>query len=349
MIVHGSPGATSEMASLSEDSGAGYWETRLVESGYGKLASRRTTPEWSVRIEHEGSSFIFPLGTYARGAAAAQARAIYRTILREGWSSALGRYPRELTLAVVWAEDPMIFTYTTLYSAPKSERAIRPKRSVQVNPGEKVSVALIEAEEACSLALAEWLRSLPEYTCRGVYANGGDALRALERRPVDLVLFNRQLPDVAAGELARTMQRLKPAIPAFGYRLYSNSDELFVSQPGKSGGYYFRRRPPEQLLEPLGAFPRHAGRSAAEWHTAACRYVAARFQSPLGQEETREPSKLTGREQDSLSYLCQGRSDKGIADALKISTWTVHTHLKKIYDKLGVHSRTEAVIRYLQK
>ena len=66
-------------------------------------------------------------------------------------------------------------------------------------------------------------------------------------------------------------------------------------------------------------------------------------------ESARETARLTQRERDILNLLSEGCLDKEIADALGISLWTVHSHLKKIYEKLGVHTRTEAAIRYLHK
>jgi len=66
-------------------------------------------------------------------------------------------------------------------------------------------------------------------------------------------------------------------------------------------------------------------------------------------EETQALASLTALEQEILNHLSKGFLDKEIASALSISIWTVHNHLKHIYEKLGVHTRTEAVLKYLQK
>jgi DNA-binding NarL/FixJ family response regulator len=326
-----------------------YWEQRLAHSTYGKHARPRKFSEFSAHIDHQGTGFFFPLESGAKEAAAARALEIYRTILTEGWPKALQRFSREFTLAIFWAENPMVFTYTTLYTVPAGTMAPRSKRPHAAKAGARYSVAIIEPDEGCRRALSEWLRSLVGYSCRGLFSNGGDALTALEAHSADLVLFNRQLPDLAAGEFAKSLQRAAPSIPSFGYRIYSCSDDLFVSQPGTSGGYYFRRRLPEQLLEPIRDSWRQSLRTPADWQACVFSYLSHLFRFPLAQEDARSPSTLTAREHDILSYLWQGSSDKGIANALNISTWTVHTHLKKIYEKLGAHSRTEALIKYLQK
>jgi two-component system NarL family response regulator len=324
----------------------GYWKHRLVPRAYGQAARPRFFPEFSVPIDHEGLAYFFPLGTHAKGLAAARALEIYRTVLSEGWPKALERYCREFTLAIFWAEDPMVFTYSTLYTVAEQSIAQRDKRRKAPAVPAQVSIAVAEPDHGCQQALAQWINALPGCVCAASFNSGADALRGMKDIAADLLLFNRQLPDLAAGELGRTLQQIAPAVPAFGYRIYPTSDELFVSQPGKSGGYYFRRRNPEHLLEPIQDILGKGSRVPADWHSSVCSYVTKLFRLPLAQKET---SALTVREQDILNCLCQGQSDKAIAAALKISAWTVHTHLKKIYDKLGAHSRTEAVIRYLQK
>ncbi len=94
-----------------------YWKQKLTHRAYGELARHRAFRELSVRIEHEGFGFFFPLDTDDEEEAAVRAVQIYRTIRDEGWSVAFRRYPREFTLSLFLAENPMIFTYTTLYTA----------------------------------------------------------------------------------------------------------------------------------------------------------------------------------------------------------------------------------------
>ena len=171
---------------------------------------------------------------------------------------------------------------------------------------------------------------------------------ALERSPADLVFFNRQLPDLAAGELARALEQMRRCGPAFGYRVFSSSDELFICAARASPAAIISgRRSPQQLLEPIGeCLP---GASPGEWQAAVCSYVSKLFRFPLPQEEE-GPSRLTGREHDILTYLCQGRTDKRHRARPEHQRLDGPYALKKIYEKLVGDSRTEAVIgEYLQK
>jgi DNA-binding NarL/FixJ family response regulator len=79
------------------------------------------------------------------------------------------------------------------------------------------------------------------------------------------------------------------------------------------------------------------------------RYFQGLFELPVTGEPLRDLADLTNREHEILICLSKGFTDKEIADALSISVWTVHGHVKRVFEKLGVHSRTEAVIKYLQK
>jgi DNA-binding NarL/FixJ family response regulator len=326
-----------------------YWKQRLIHRAYGELARPRVFRELSVRIEHKGIGFYFPLDTDAEEEAARRALCIYRTILDEGWRGAFRRYQREVTLALFLAENPMIFTYTTLYTTTDDLLEAKSPHSRPGKNGRKASIAIVEAEDDCRRGLVKWIVSLPEYCCRGVFSNGTEALQGLKRRPVDLVLFNRQLPDVAAGEFLKTLQTSLDYIPAIGYRIYDTSDEMFFSQPGASQGFYFRRRPPDRLLEPVyGAWRDHPP-TPKEWLARIHSYVQKLFHFSSTRENVNGSSVLTSREHDILGCLRKGSPDKDIARDLNISPWTVHTHLKRIYEKLGVRSRTEAVIKYLQK
>jgi DNA-binding NarL/FixJ family response regulator len=116
-----------------------------------------------------------------------------------------------------------------------------------------------------------------------------------------------------------------------------------------SNGYFLRRTPPAQVLAPM------AGASLGKTHSPDHVLLQTRsyFQNliagPPAHRPTGEQPGLTPREEEILLRLSKGYQDKQIADTLNISTWTVHNHIKNIFKKLGVHSRTQAVIKHLQK
>jgi DNA-binding NarL/FixJ family response regulator len=137
--------------------------------------------------------------------------------------------------------------------------------------------------------------------------------------------------------------------PAVSYGVHRDSEELFALTPGGASGYVLKRTAPERILEPvLGVLS--GGRVAAETLLQSSQsYFQRLLQSGLTGKAASKAGQLTQREQDVLSLMSKGYVDKEIAPALGISTWTVHEHVKRIFEKLQVHSRTEAVLACLQK
>jgi DNA-binding NarL/FixJ family response regulator len=325
-----------------------YWKQRLMRRLPG--SSTRACPrlEFSVRIEHGKAGYVFPLGTEAEEEAALRARDIYRRVLAKGWAGVLREYPREVTLAIFWGENPMVFTYTTLCTVPEHPAMPNPPLPTPCPQRPSVALAILESESPSRRALAEWVQGLPGFVCRGLFSTRAEALQALKRSSVDLVLVNRQLAGLRADEFVRTLRDGSPHVPALGYRVYNNSDELFVSQPRVSGGYFFRRRPPQDLLEPIRDVWNHGPPAPAEWDVRIYAYFQRLLLSHTAPGDCEAPLLLTLRQQEILGCLSRGVPDKEIACALQISAWTVHTHLKRIYEKLGVHSRAEAIVKFLQ-
>jgi DNA-binding NarL/FixJ family response regulator len=137
--------------------------------------------------------------------------------------------------------------------------------------------------------------------------------------------------------------------PCLLFSVYEDSGELFKSTPGGSAGYLLKRTPPDQLLAPISGAPLEGPLSARKIARRVWNYFQEALTSLRSGDVAAEMEKLTPRECQVLDCLSRGYVDKEIAAALGISAWTVHGHVKNIFEKLGVHSRTEAVVRYLQR
>lgn len=321
-----------------------YWTSRLVNRKYVELARPLPFKELSVCIEHGGRSHFFPLGSPDPAVAAAKALKIHQCVLDHGWERALETYVREMTVAIFWIQSPLVATYTTLFSEPTS--AASQAASPSADP-QAIRVLLIEPDPTQRRSLVHTLNQTAGYRCDATAADIDGALKAAKAGPIDFVLVNRLLPDTAPDAARAVLQKALPDAPVFSFGLYASSDELFVGITGVANGYFLRRRAPLQLLEPLGA-PRSGIRwSSAKALSAARAYFMKLLSAPPGEEVPDLP--LTHREREMLEFLSRGFQDKEIAAALNISVWTVHTHMKSTFEKLGVHNRAEAVSRYLQK
>lgn len=300
--------------------------------------------EFSARIEHDGEGHYFALGTTHRGEAARQAAAIYRTVLTAGWAVARDRFPREITVAILWATDPLACTYTTLVTSPEGSPDDLSREGAAPRAG---AVWIVEADPGVRRILAACVERHPPGATVGTVAAAEEAFRLAPHVRPAMALLNRDLPDIDAGVCAERLRTLHPDLPVFTYGTYSDSDHLFLSFGGVRAGYILRRRPPALLLEPLG-LPLLPALRMEQASQRIRRYFQSLFDAPAG-DETRTMAHLTPREQEILEALSKGYVDKEIAQRLGISAWTVHGHLRSIFNKLQVHTRTEAAVRYLQK
>lgn len=318
-----------------------YWRSRLIHRKYPEPPAAQNAPEFSARMEYAGTSHYFPLGTTDETAAAKQAMRIYQAIVTRGWAEAYQKHPRELTLALRWLDDPLAWTYTTLHTV--TAFGPPPSRTAQRD----VAVALVEPDPGIRFALARAIQSQNGFHCAAVFATPAELLRELARRPVDLILANQSLPEPSPAADGDGLMRELPDHVVVFYSVFEDSDHLFKATPGGAIGYMLKRTPPARIFECIAGLPQPLRRE--EIINSVRSYFQRLSASIPAQTPTRELSKLTPREHEILDLLSKGDLAKEIADKLGISIWTVHGHVKSIFEKLNVHSRTEAVVKFLQK
>ena len=176
-----------------------------------------------------------------------------------------------------------------------------------------------------------------------------EAVAALPTSNARLVLVSRDLVERPGGDGIEAIRRAAPRSAVFAIGAYEESNYIFHSVTGVKTGYCMRRVAPDRLFEPMARFAHEATFDHGLISEEIKHYFKGLFDLPAGGGRETEFANLTGREREILLCLSKGYTDKEIADALSISVWTVHGHAKKIFEKLNVHSRTEAVIKFLQK
>jgi len=307
------------------------------------VADRRPdiADELFVRIEYEGQFAFFPLATNQRSVANRKAETMRRTVAQSGWPAAGAQFIREFTLAIFWLPNPLTCTYATLFTALEEPRPIR--RSL----ARRVSVVLFEPDEKIRWGLLQWLHQLPDYECVGAHDSAAAFLKNVARARPDLALFNDP-PCAPASQ--HIQERLKAELPeqvGFSFGIYADSDHAWHCVTGVDGGYYYRRRRPTQMLEPIAGLWQTQKPSRDMVESQLRHHIQTLFGLRAASEEA-FPG-LTNRERDVLMGLRRGHTDKSLASMLNISSWTVHTHMKSLFDKLGVHTRAEAVAKFFEK
>lgn len=338
-------GAMNARAALGAD--AEYWKRRLIHRKYLEPPNSQTDHKLSVRIEHGRISHYFPLDTSDETEAAGQARRIYQTIVTQGWASANANFPRELTLALRWLDNPLAWTYVTLHTR-KSNAPFRPiPGSPHGSP--RLKVAVVEPDDGIRFGLAACANQQEGFQCAAAYASAAEAVQRIPRRSPHLVLSNHSLPDKTGAACVEELQRAHPNLAGLCYSVYEDSDQLFKATPGGAVGYLLKRTAASRIFEPIAEALRKGPLTPAQVATCVREYFQKVFAALPTGPSSLEMAKLTPREHEILTLLSTGDLAKEIADTLGISIWTVHGHVKHIFEKLNVHNRTEAVVKFLQK
>ena len=326
-----------------------YWRLRLVERKY--RATPDAKPELSCRIEPDGAGCYFPLGTLNEAQAAERALEIFNCVIREGWESAYTRHRRELTFALFWSGSPFCCTYSTIYGLPGAAKRLARRHKPDAL---SVNVFVVEPDRTVASSLQELTGQALGFVCHETVPDIG-SLRALgQANEPGLLLVNRGLPGFSGEELDANFKQRFPDCPVVPFATFEDSEQLFNSTAGSLYGYLLHRTPPGRVLHLLEENASTGVKGKPRLNAATLsRWVRQYFKKQVDFLAT-EPGgdalpHLTPREHQVMTHLSRGALDKEIAELLQISAWTVHNHLKNIYEKLGGQNRTEAVMEYLQK
>jgi len=334
-----------EAASAKQNgNNAGYWAQRLIHRKYTEPFRPNAAREFSVRVEYAGTSYYFPLGSDKEKEAARNAARIYRVVKDQGWDSACKRFPRELSVAFRWSDNPLAWTYTTVLTELPANS---PKQSI-VQPN-NFRVGIVESDPGLRQVLTWCVNQQEGCRCVETFASGASALAEARRHPMDLLLVSQNLADKSGIACLNELNTIAPKIFGLLFSVFEDSEQLFEAAPGGAPCYVFRRTLPTKILLPIEAALKSNARTREQFNSSVRRYFQdVVISSPIyGAPD--EMSNLTPREHEILVLLSKGHPDKEIAEFLRIITCTVHGHLKKIFENLGAHNRTDAVVKYLNK
>ena len=205
-----------------------------------------------------------------------------------------------------------------------------------------IKVALVEDDEGIRSSLSALIRRAPALRLAGDYPDAETALKEIPRRPPDVVLMDINLPGLNGVECVRQLKATVPAVQFMMLTVYEDSDSLFNSLKAGASGYLLKRTASARLLDAIRDV--YAGGSPMTPQLAR-RVVQFFSKPPAGSSPV---SLLSPGEREFLDQLAKGYAYKEIADRMTISIDTVRSYVRTVYEKLHVHSRTEAVVKYLQ-
>jgi DNA-binding NarL/FixJ family response regulator len=204
------------------------------------------------------------------------------------------------------------------------------------------TIAIVEDNANIRRSLKEWVDSAPGYRCICECGDAETALKEVPRLKPDVVLMDIHLPGETGIACTARLKILMPELQIIVVTVYRDRDLLFQALKAGACGYLLKRSTPEELLRAI-AEVRSGG---APMTGEIARMVVETFQKPA--IETPARSELSAREMEILDLVAKGLTNKEISPKLNISYDTVRAHLRRIYEKLHVRSRTEAVMKYLQ-
>ena len=205
------------------------------------------------------------------------------------------------------------------------------------------NVSIVEDNEQLRTTLARVLNRAEGFRCVSHYGSAEAALEGLPKDKPEVVLMDINLPGLNGVECVRKLKQVAPQIQIVMLTVYEDTDNIFNALAAGASGYLLKRTTTPELLESIREVLR--GGSPMTAHIA--RKVVLSFQKSAASVEATED--LSPREREVLDLLSQGFLYKEIAEKLGISYETVHTYVRRIYEKLQVRTRTEAVAKFLRR
>jgi len=201
-------------------------------------------------------------------------------------------------------------------------------------------IAIVEDNKVIRESLVEFVQADPECRCVCACATAEEALAAIPQHQPEIVLMDIQLPNLSGIDCTAQLKRMLPALHIIMVTVYEDTDRIFKALRAGACGYLLKRCTPEELVSAI----REVRQGGAPMSRDIARKVIASFQEPLAAAADMEG--LSPREREILELLAQGFPNKEIAQRLGVNDGTVRWHLRHVYDKLHVRSRTEAALKF---
>jgi len=204
-----------------------------------------------------------------------------------------------------------------------------------------VKVAIVEDQREIRECLALLVNGTDGYTCSGSYRSVAEAMEKIPRQVPDVLLSDIGLPGMSGIDGVRRLKELCPNLLVLMLTVYDDDERIFDAMCAGACGYLLKKTPPARLIASL----QEAVDGGAPMSPEVARRVIALFR------EIRPPDRadyhLTPHETRLLKLFVEGHNYKTAAVELKVSVNTINFHVRSIYDKLQVHSRSEAVAKAL--
>lgn len=206
-----------------------------------------------------------------------------------------------------------------------------------------IKVGIVEDDKTTREALETIINLAAGFQCVCTYMTAEDALRSLPSHAPEVVLMDIQLPRMSGVECVAHLKELLPSVQVIMVTVYEDPDRIFTALRAGACGYLLKRSTPEQVVAAI----RDVQQGGVPMSSEIARKVIGHFQEQ--ESAATDLEKLSTREREVLNLVVRGLSNKEIVDRLSITIEGVRWHLRNIYQKLHVHSRTEILVKFRTK
>lgn len=204
-----------------------------------------------------------------------------------------------------------------------------------------ITVYVVEDDANLRDSIQRFINLDPDFTCPAAFSSAEDLLDADFKPQPDVVMVDINLPGMSGIECISRLKHLLPDVQVMILTVYENSNRIFEALTAGASGFLVKNTPPDKVLEAI----RDVANGGGPMSSHIARKVIQAFQPAYKSSTPGETP--TPREQQILELLARGFAYKQIAAELNLSMGTIQTHVSRIYKKLHVNCRTEAVMKYL--
>ncbi len=214
-------------------------------------------------------------------------------------------------------------------------------------PQQKTTVSIVDDENELRESIIRYLNLSAEFQCVSDYARGEDALAGLPGDHPAVVLMDIKMEGMNGIECVRRLKEKMPEVQIIMLTVFEDSDLIFDALRAGATGYLLKSQPPEKLLQAI----REVVAGGSPMSASIARKVVQLVRESNRPDKTApgESILLSERQRQVLDLLAAGQPYKLIADNMGVSIHTVRSYLRRTYEKLQVHSRTEAVAKYKER
>lgn len=206
---------------------------------------------------------------------------------------------------------------------------------------QEIKIGIVEDNRGLRETLQQMIEAAPGLRFICAFSNAEDAIRSMPKYAPDVILMDIHLPFRSGIECTRRLKDLCPGLQVLILTVYEDSESIFDALKAGASGYLLKRSSPAEILAAIA----DVSVGGAPMSSQIARQVVASFQAPTPSLEP-EGEPLSERESEVLGYITKGYTGKEIAEKMHVSINTVKTHLRHIYQKLHVRSRTEILLRF---